>query len=372
MMSIRPTIATVDLGAIRHNLAVARRLAPNQAICAVVKADGYGHGINEVGMTLDRAGVEWLAVALVEEGINLRRVGVKTDILVLGSALGGTLYELVTHNLTPAIYRLDQIEALGMAARGKQLKFHLKIDTGMARLGVPLGELNDLLEGLKRYPQLTLDGVMTHFANADLADREFNNAQLRLFNGALATVREHGFKPTWVHISNSAAVLSYPEAHIGLVRPGLVIYGLDPLEKRREIGLVPAMSWLTRPVHLKTIPAGTRVSYGGRWVAQRETRLMTLPVGYADGYPRALSGKAQVLICGQRAKVVGNICMDLCMVDVTDVPDATLDDEVVLMGRQKGEEITAYELAAWADTIPYEIICGVGSRVPRYYIDHTT
>ena len=368
-MSIRPTIATVDLGAIRHNLEVARTVAPGQAICAVVKADAYGHGLNEVGLTLSRAGVEWLAVALVEEGISLRRVGVKTSILVLGSALGGTLFELVAHDLTAAIYRPDQLEALAMAARGKKVAFHLKIDTGMARLGVHVDELDELLDALAGMPNLVLEGVMTHFANADLADREFNAEQLSLFKRACKRITERGVNPKWLHISNSAAVLSYPEAHIGLLRPGLMIYGLDPLQKRGQTGLVPAMGWTTRPVHLKTVPKGTRVSYGGRWVAQRESRLATLPVGYADGYPRAMSGKAEVLVRGQRAPVVGNICMDLCVIDVTDIPGVTLEDEVTLMGRQGGAEISAHDLARWADTIPYEIICGVGSRVPRYYID---
>jgi alanine racemase len=371
-VSIRPTIATVDLGAIRHNLDVARRRSPGQAICAVVKADAYGHGLNEVGLTLSRGGVEWLAVALVEEGISLRRVGVKTSILVLGSALGGTLFELVAHDLTAAIYRPDQLEALAMAARGKQVAFHLKIDTGMARLGVRLDELEPLFDMLDHTPNLVLDGVLTHFANADLADREFNAAQLALFNRACARIAQRGFKPRWLHISNSAAVLSYPEAHVGLLRPGLMIYGLDPLAKRSDAELIPAMSWTTQPVHLKTIAKGTRVSYGGRWVATRDSRIATLPVGYADGYPRAMSGKAQVLVRGKLAPVVGNICMDLCMIDVTDIPSVTLEDEVTLMGRQGDAYVSAYDLAKWADTIPYEIICGVGTRVPRYYVDNTT
>ncbi|MBI5511285.1 MAG: alanine racemase [Deltaproteobacteria bacterium] len=368
-MSIRPTIATVDLGAIRHNLEVARRLVPGQAICAVVKADAYGHGMNEVGLTLSRAGVEWLAVALVEEGISLRRVGVKTSILVLGSALGGTLFELVAHNLTAAIYRPDQLEALAMAARGKPVAFHLKIDTGMARLGVRLEELDQVLDALDKTPNLVLDGVLTHFADADLADRDFNSAQLRLFEGACRRLQARGYKPKWQHIANSAAVLSFPEAQVGLLRPGLMIYGLDPLAKRRATELVPAMRWTTRPVHLKTVPQGARISYGGRFVTKRDSRIATLPVGYADGYPRAMSGKAQVLVRGRLVPVVGTICMDLCMADVTDVPEVSLDDEVVLMGRQEGAEVSAYDLATWADTIPYEIICGVGARVPRYYVD---
>jgi alanine racemase len=366
-MQIRPTTVTVDLAALRHNLAVIRRLAPGIAVCAVVKADAYGHGLEPVARSLADAGIDWLAVALIEEGVTSRRAGIKTPILVLGAALAGGFEELVAQDLTPALFRAEHLEALARAARHRRYPFHLKLDTGMSRLGLPLCELPSFLESLAHHPELELDGVLTHFANADLADRELNARQLQLFREGLALVRSRGHTPRWHHIANSAAVISYPEAREGLLRPGLMIYGLRPLEC--AVDLQPAMRWTTRAVHLKTVRPGTRVSYGGRWTAQRDSRIATLPVGYADGYPRALTGKAEVLVRGRRAPVVGTICMDLCMVDVTDVRGVEIGDEVVLMGTQGQESITAHDLARWAGTIPYEIVCGVGPRVPRVYTD---
>ncbi len=365
-MQIRPTTVTVDLAAIRHNLGVIRELAPGLAVCAVVKADAYGHGLKPVGRTLANAGIDWLAVALIEEGRALRAEGIATPILVLGAALDGGFDELLESRLVPAIFRADHLESLARAARGRRTEMHLKLDTGMGRLGVPVSELPGFLDALGRHPNLVLDGVLTHFANADLADREFNGRQLQLFQEALEMLRARGHAPRWHHIANSAAVISYPEAREGLLRPGLMTYGLKPLPC--SIDLRPAMRWTTRPVHLKSVPAGTRVSYGGRWVSSRTSRIATLPVGYADGYPRAMTGKAEVLVRGKRAPVVGTNCMDLCMIDVTDVPGVALEDEVVLMGTQGDEAITAYDLARWAGTIPYEIVCGVGPRVPRAYV----
>lgn len=364
-MQIRPTTVTVDLGTFRHNLAAIRGLAPGMAVCAVVKADAYGHGLTPVARALAAAGVDWLAVALVEEGVALRDEGVRTPVLVLAAALEGGFDELVAHDLVPAVFRIDHLEQLARAARGRRYPLHLKIDTGMSRLGVPVGELDGFLDALARHPNLMVEGVLTHFANADLADDDTNDRQLALYERGLAALRARGHSPRWLHVSNSAAVLSYPRGHTGMLRPGLLTYGLKPLASRVE--LQPAMRWTTRPVHVKTVPAGSAVSYGGRWVAARDSRLATLPVGYADGYPRAMTGRAEVLVRGQRVPVVGTICMDLCVADVTDVPEVSLADEVVLMGSQGAASITAHDLARWAGTIPYEIVCGVGPRVPRTY-----
>ncbi|MCK5687622.1 alanine racemase [Myxococcota bacterium] len=368
-MAIRHTALTVDLGAIRHNLAVIRELVGERPVCAVIKANAYGHGLERVGLTLADAGVDWLAVALVEEGLALRSAGIQTPILVLGAAIRDGFEQIIEENLTPVIFRLDHLKGLGAAAGGKPHSFHLKIDTGMARLGLSLDELDEFLDLLQSYPNLKLQGLMTHFANADLADLDFNTHQLKLFEQARLHLAKRGHTPPLLHLSNSAAVLSFSDAYQTLVRPGLAIYGLDPRAARGTQDLRVAMRWTTRPIHIKTVAKGVRVSYGGRWTAPKESQIATLPLGYADGYPRQLSNKAQVLVRGQRAPVVGSICMDLCMVDVSHIPGVTLDDEVVLLGSQGDDSICPRELAAWADTISYEIICGVGMRVPRRYVE---
>lgn len=366
-MRVRPTVVTVDLGAIRHNLEVIRQAAPGQAVCAVVKADAYGHGLVPVARCLAQAGVDWLAVALAEEGLALRQAGVQTPVLVMGSALTGGFGELVEHQLTPVLYRPDQLHDYALAASGNPAPFHLKVDTGMARLGLTLNELPTLLSALKKHPHLILDGVMTHFANADLASRSSNEHQLALFEQALAVLAQVGLTPRIKHIANSAGTLTSTPSHLGLIRPGLLTYGLNPLTQALTLDLKQAMRWTTQAIHIKTISKGTAVSYGGRWTAERDSVIATLPVGYADGYARVMSGKAQVIVRGKRAPVIGTICMDLCMIDVTDVPDITLQDEVVLLGTQDGESVTAHHLARWAGTIPYEIVCGIGPRVPREY-----
>ncbi|MFC1611656.1 alanine racemase [Myxococcota bacterium] len=368
-MSIRPTVATVDLAAVRHNLQVIRRLAPGRPICAVVKANAYGHGLTKVGLTLDQEGVEWLGVALIEEGVQLRMAGVSTPILVLGTAYFGSISDIVDYDLVPAIFRVDQLAALAGAAQGTPARFHLKIDTGMARLGLQPDELDTFLDATARWPNLQLNGVMTHLASADIGDVEFTSAQLKAFGDCRERIRDRGLNPRWMHASNSAATLSFADADLGVLRIGLALYGLDPRVERDEVGLLPAMQWTTRPVHIKTVPPGTRVSYGGHWVARRPSSIATLPVGYADGYCRAFSNRASVLVRGRRAPVVGSVCMDLCIIDVTDISGVSLQDEVVLMGRQGDDQISAYDLAGWADTVPYEIICGVGTRVPRHHVD---
>ncbi len=367
-MRIRPTVATIDLAALRHNLEVIRSLAGEARICAVVKADAYGHGLLPVGRALAEAGVDWLAVALLEEGLALRQAGIAVPVLVMGAALAGGYDALVEHSLTPVLFRADQLHSFAAAARGAEVRFHLKLDTGMARLGLAPAELGAFLDTAARHANLRLDGVMTHLANADLQDEESNHRQLVAFDEVRAQMQRRGLSPHWVHAANSAAVLTSDAARCTLVRPGLLIYGMSPLSQANRTTLMPVMRWTTQPVHIKRVKCGTRVSYGGRWQAKRDSVLATLPVGYADGYPRAASGKAEVLVRGHRVPVVGTICMDLCVVDVTDVADASLEDEVVLLGQQENESITAHDMARWAGTIPYEIVCGVGARVPRAYV----
>ncbi len=373
---IRPTRAEVDLGALVRNVRTLRSAAPGTALLAMVKADAYGHGATLVAPALEAEGVELLGVALIEEGLALRAAGVGAEIVVLGGAYEGGWAALVEANLTPAVFREDHLEALVAAARrlGSKPRAHLKVDTGMARLGALPDEVPVLL-ARARALGVDIEAVMSHFANADLSDAGITTEQMRRFETVLAQVYAGGFRPRWRHLANSAAMIGLAPTRDGrvfnLVRPGLALYGLSPapwIVPPRP--LEPVLSWKTAVVHLKTVPTGTPVSYGGTWTSQRQTRLATLPVGYADGYPRRLSNLAQVLVRGQRAPVVGRVCMDLCMVDVTDVGGASLGDEVVLLGHQGRETLGAVEVAGWLDTIPYEVLCGVGARVPRVAV-HT-
>ncbi|MGO9064313.1 MAG: alanine racemase [Myxococcaceae bacterium] len=368
---IRPTRAEVDLGALVRNVRALRVVAPGAALLAMVKANAYGHGSELIGRALDAEGVELLGVALVEEGVVLRQAGVTTEILVLGGAYDGGWETMLLAGLCPAVFRTDHLDALAAAAHKVRLKprAHLKVDTGLARLGAQPDEVPALLDRARTL-QVDIQGVMSHFANADLADAAVTQRQLETFRAVLLQVEKAGFRPRWRHLANSAAMVSLPSARDGnslnLVRPGLALYGLSPapwivLPRPLE----PVLSWKTSVVHLKTVPPGTAVSYGGTWTSRRSTQIATLPVGYADGYPRRLFNRGQVLVRGQRAPVVGRVCMDLCMVDVTDVAGAVLGDEVVLLGRQAGAELDAVELAGWLETIPYEVLCGIGARVPR-------
>ena len=368
---IRPTRAEVDVGALVRNVQTLRSVAPGTGLLAMVKADAYGHGASIVAPVLEGLGIEFLGVALVEEGLALRQAGITGDILVLGGAYEGAWEALIEARLVPAVFREDHLVALAAAARhvGAKPHAHLKVDTGMARLGAHAEEVPTLLARAKALG-VELDGVMSHFANADLSDGVVTQRQLDQFEQVLAEVHAAGLRPRWRHLANSAAMVALAAAKNGavynLVRPGLALYGVSPAP-----WLVPpkpleaVLSWKTAVVHLKTVPSGTAVSYGGTWTARRPTRIATLPVGYADGYPRRLSNRAQVLVRGRRAPVVGRICMDLCMVDVTDVEGVALGDEVVLLGRQGVQDLGAVELAEWAETISYEILCGVGARVPR-------
>ncbi|MEC9464862.1 MAG: alanine racemase [Myxococcota bacterium] len=368
-MSFRPTRATIDLTALRGNLAHIRSSQPEAALCGVVKADAYGHGSVPLAKVLEEEGIDWLAVSLVEEGIELRRAGVLSRILVLSAPLKGAVEALLKYRLTPTVFSIDQLDALIHESDGQPLNYHLKVDSGMHRLGLDRSEVNPFLDRALKSPHLNLDGLMTHLQSADLGDDATSQAQLDHFKQTIMQVRVRGIRPTWIHTHNSAGCLSIEKGSTNLLRPGLILYGLSPMDAIRPPELRPLMRWTTEPLQLKDIPTGARVSYGGHFTAQRPTRLMILPVGYRDGYRKGFEGQAHVLVRGQRAPVVGSICMDLCMVDITDIPHVALGDEVVLMGPQGDEELTAYELASWAGTIPYEIPCAISDRVSRSYVE---
>jgi alanine racemase len=382
-MSVRPTEAVVDLAAVAHNYQVAVEVGGRPAI-GVVKADAYGHGAAEVARELVSRGCPMLAVALVEEGVELREAGLAAPVLVLGAAYDERYDLLVRHRLMPVVFEVAHLRGLAEAARaaGVRATAHLKVDTGMGRIGLRPQELPAFLDLARRTPEVALEGVCTHFASADLEDRALTERQVALFDEAAEALERAGMPLRFRHLANSAGTVEYPGARQDLTRPGIMLYGYLPMLSRssrsapaREVAgrLRRVLTWRTAIVHLKDVSPGTPISYGGRWVAERPSRIATLPVGYADGYPRRLSGRpgfgrAEVLVRGRRAPVAGTVCMDMIMADVTDVPGVAPGDEVVLLGAQGGEVVDADELAERAGTISYEILCGVGRRVPRRYV----
>jgi alanine racemase len=367
-LRVRPTEARIDAQALAHNLREARKAAPTARMLAVVKADGYGHGAGIAARAFLAAGADWLGVALVEEGLALRRLGISAPIIALGGQY--TDYGLLLqHEILPLVYRPEMIDQLAAAARarGVRAEAHLKLDTGMGRIGVLPRDLAALLEHARKVPEVRLTGLCSHFANADLRDPAATERALEQFAEARRAMRELGFPLQLCHLANSAAVLDLRSSHHDMVRPGLMLYGAAPAPKFAGMAdLRPALCWVTGISHLKWVPKGTPISYGHKWSAPRDSLIATLPVGYADGYRRALTNRAHVLLTGRRVPQVGTVCMDMMMIDATDVAsEAQVGSEVVLLGAQGEARITAEEMSAWCETIPYEIFCAIGARVPR-------
>lgn len=337
---------------------------------AIVKANAYGHGAIETAQALVRQGVERFAVASLDEGIALRQAGLSASIVVLGALFDEQVSDLVVHRLTPVISDVRILPVLAKAAQSYPTPYpiHLKVETGMGRLGLSSEELLTLLDNpLLRNP-LQVEGLMTHLADADGKDSTFTERQLDTFNVALEQIRQRGITIPLIHAANSAAIIRFPGAHFSLVRPGIMLYGYHTLPATVSApDLRPVLSLQTTVVQLRTIPPGGTVSYNGTFVAARPTHIAVLPIGYADGYSRRLSHRGSVLIQGRRAPIVGLVCMDMIMVDVTDLAPVQVGETVTLIGEQGGESIWADEVADWIGTIPYEVLCGIGSRVPRLY-----
>lgn len=371
----RPTLAQIDLAALRHNLARCRDLAKGNRLLAVVKANAYGHGAVPIAQELSRLGVDCFGVSLVEEGVELRQAGVRGDIIVLGGAWSDD-GEIVANDLIPLVFSSEQLARLDAAAAraGRVARAHLKLDTGMGRIGLTLAELPDFLVDLDAARHVRIEGLASHLANAEHLDHPQNAEQLTHFRLARALLKAAGHDPKWRHIANSGALLQLDAAKdssdFNMVRPGILLYGEAPsAELNAAVNLCAVLSWRTSITHLKSIEKGQPVSYNGRWIAPRTSRIATIPVGYADGYNRRFGSAAEVLIRGQRAPVVGTVCMDMCMVDVSHIEGVALHDEVVLLGCQADQQISARELAERIGTIPYEILTSVGARVPRVVID---
>ncbi len=369
--TLLPTYATVNLAALAHNLScITRYLSPDCEILAIVKANAYGHGAVETAQALVRQGIGRFAVASLDEGIALRHAGINASIVVLGALFEQQIADLVANTLTPVISDGRILSSLTKAARSHQAPYpiHLKVETGMGRLGFSPEELLSLLDcSLVRSP-LQVEGLMTHLADADGKDTAFTEQQLGIFRTVLAQVKQRGVTLPFVHTANSAAIVRFPAAHFSLVRPGIMLYGYHTLPTTVPApDLKPVLSLHTTIAQLRTIPRGGSVSYNGTFVATRPTRIAVLPIGYADGYSRRLSHRGSVLIQGRRSPIVGLVCMDMIMVDVTDLAPVHVGETATLIGQQGGESIWADEVADWIGTIPYEVLCGIGSRVPRLY-----
>jgi alanine racemase len=363
---LRPTVAEVDLGAIRHNVGALK--PPEAELMAVVKANGYGHGDVPVAAAALEAGATWLGVALVEEGVRLREHGLRAPVLLLSEFPPGSATEVVGNQLTPTLYTEAGLDAVAGTARdlGRQVGVHVKVDTGMHRVGLPPSEVV-AFAGRAQASGLEVEGVWTHFARSEDADEPTTREQLKRFLEVLDDLDAAGIRPRYRHAANSGATLAWPEAHLDLVRVGIAMYGISPgpaLDGR--VDLRPAMSLRSRVSFVQRLPAGEAISYGHRYRLERDATIATVPVGYADGYLRALSNAARVLIGARRHPVAGSVTMDQLMVDCGDEP-VHVGDEVVLFGRQGPGEIRAEEVAGWAGTIGYEIVCAVGTRVPREY-----
>ena len=374
MGSIYRVCAGIDLDALKYNVdGIKRCKAESAMLMGVIKADAYGHGAKVFAHELDRMGFDWFAVATADEGIELRRDGIEQPILVLGYSCEAQYPDMVQWEITPTIYSLDMAKAFDAAAEkaGKVANIHIKIDTGMSRIGFLPGEKSlDEIEKIHGLRHLRIQGMFTHFACADMRDKTHVGHQIEKFRQMIDGVRQRGIPVEIFHCSNSASIMELPSEHMNLVRAGIILYGLYPSHEMEEerLPLKPVMSLYSHVVHVKEVPEGVTVGYGATYVTRRPTRIGTIPVGYADGYPRILSNRASVLIRGRRAPIIGRVCMDQFMVDVTDMPEVSVGDVVTLIGRDGEETLSVEEISEMAGSFNYEFVCAVSRRVPRVYI----
>ena len=370
----RPTVAEIDLAALRYNFNKVKGLAGSgKKALAIVKANAYGHGAVNVARELERCGVDFLGVAICEEAAELRKAGIRSPVMVMGGVYNGQAEDVFAYHIIPVLFDIETALSLNAIAshNGLSLKVHIKLDTGMGRIGILPGDLDSFIERLRTCNNLVVDGLLTHLATADTSQAsadDFTVNQINIFRELSARIRDKGFSPTYLHLANSAAIIRHLEPCFNIIRPGLMLYGISP-SQQLTIDLQPVMALKTKIVTLKKVPAGSSISYRRTFITNRESLIATLPIGYADGYSRQFSNRAAVLIRGRRASVAGVVCMDMVMIDVTDVADAQINDGVILLGTQGDETIDARELAEIAHSIPYELLCGISSRVPREYVN---
>lgn len=368
---VRPTFVVVDVDRLTENFrAIEEHVAPAKMM-VILKANAYGHGLVEVARHAVSIGADYLGVAFLEEGILLREEGISAPILVLGGLMGSQVHLFLDYDLTLTASSIEKLEQIETAARsrGQTARVHLKIDTGMERIGVHYYSARDLLEATLRCEQVEVEGIFSHFANADTADLVSARLQLQRFNDVLSFYEERGLPTPMRHMANSGAILQLPQSHFDMVRAGILLYGVYPSDEvPQSVPVRPALTWKSHVVYFKVVKPGHPVSYGSTWEADKMVRVVTVPVGYGDGYFRSLSNRAHVIIRGKRYPVVGRICMDQLMVNI-DWETAYNGDEVVLLGEaESGAAITAAELAEWAGTIPYEVLTNINTRVPRLYV----
>ncbi len=369
---MRLTHAEIDLGALKHNLVELKKKIGAAQLAAVVKANAYGHGMVPVAQAALEAGVSYLGVSVLEEGLALRKAAITAPVLVLGGVLFSQVRKFIRHDLDITVSSLPLAYAVNREAAkcGARARVHLKFDTGMNRIGMSHKNPGRVFSRLQGLDNLQIIGIYSHLATADEADPAFTQLQIRRFKKIVEQARQYRFEPPCLHLANSAGVLQHPNAVFNMVRVGIAMYGIYPsADVPRDVPLVPVMTFKSRVVFLKEVPAGEGISYGLTWHTTQCTRIATVPVGYGDGYFRALSNKAQVLIRGHRYPVVGRVCMDQIMVDVGPGTEVRPGDEVVIYGRQGEQEISVTEIAQLAGTIPYEITCALAHRVPRVMID---
>jgi alanine racemase len=370
---LRPTLVEVNLSRLTTNYEAIRRHVAPATVMPILKANAYGHGLVEVARHMESLGAPYLGVAYVEEGILLREAGVKTPVLVMGGIIGNQIPLFLRHDLTLTASSVEKLGQIEDTARemGVRAKIHLKIDTGMERVGIHYFSAESLLDAALGAAHCDVEGIFSHFANADAADQSYSRLQLERFEEVLGFYERRGLPPPRLrHMANSAAILGLPASHYDMVRPGILLYGVYPSpETPRTVAVSPALSWKSRVVYFKVVPPHHPVSYGSTWQSDHPVRLVTVPVGYGDGYFRSMSNKAEVIIRGRRYPVVGRICMDQLMVNI-ESDSAYNGDEVILVGAaENGAAITVEELADWAGTVPWEILTNANTRVPRVYIE---
>ncbi len=378
-VATRPTWAEVSLAKLRQNFRAVERHVGNQVIvCAVVKADAYGHGAVECSRALEQEGASWLGVTSLDEAIPLREAGVRTRILLMTGFWRGEEAEIVRLCLTPTVWEAEQIESLNHAAgMASRFPIHLKVDTGMGRLGAAIEDLPTICKVLKASSHLVLEGISTHLASSEVLDAVSVQQQLQRFAQARTLLRDAGFDPPLIHAANTGAVIARPEALYNMVRPGIALYGYhlpferagkEVTDKTTELGVAPVLNWKTRVLSLRKMPANQALGYGGTYVTKADATIAVLPVGYADGLNRQLSSRGRVIVRDQYAPIVGRVSMDLTLADVTSIPGTAVGDEVVLMGSCGKLAVDAMEHAQLANTTPYEILCSISKRVPRKYV----
>lgn len=370
---LRPVWAEVDLDKLAHNMKEIRRVSKSKDIIAVIKADGYGHGALDIAPTLLENGATRIAVAVLSEAIELRRGGIEQSIMVLGFTPPSLIDMLIRYDIEQTVYSYDLAKEISLMAQRKNkiARIHIALDTGMGRIGfLPNNESADEVYKISKLPNIVIEGLFSHFSSADEENKDYTTYQFNNYNEFYEKLVQRGIKVNVRHIANSAAIIDFPESHLEAVRPGIILYGYYPSNEvdKNNIDLKPVMSLKTNVVHIKTLPAGEYISYGRKYKTNKESVIATLPVGYADGYTRLLYNKAKVIINGSFAPVIGRICMDQCMVDVTDIGSVNVGDEVTLMGEQGNLKFTADNIAELIGTINYEVTCMISKRVPRVYM----